>query len=157
MNLPLDQLDLLGTPADLLAGAPMQLAIDSIIEDPEQPRNEFDPEGLAELAASIKERGVLQPISVRRHPDQPDCWMLNFGARRLRASKLVGKFDIPAFVDKTADSYVLRRWSVDASPDHSLDPASHHLWLRNTPTLYGVESASLAPGSSGVATERNAA
>ena len=105
MNLPLDQLDLLGTPADLLAGAPMQLAIDSIIEDPEQPRNEFDPEGLAELAASIKERGVLQPISVRRHPGQPDRWMLNFGARRLRASKLVGKFDIPAFVDKTADSY----------------------------------------------------
>ncbi len=105
MNLPLDQLDLLATPADLLAGAPLQLAIESIIEDPDQPRNEFDPDGLAELAASIKDRGVLQPISVRRHPDQPDCWMLNFGARRLRASKLVGKFDIPAFVDKTADSY----------------------------------------------------
>ena len=105
MSLPLDQLDLLGTPADLLAGAPLQLAIESIIEDPDQPRNEFDPEGLAELAASIKERGVLQPISVRRHPNRPDCWMLNFGARRLRASKLVGKFDIPAFVDKTADSY----------------------------------------------------
>ena len=105
MSLPLDQLDLLGTPADLLAGAPLQLAIESIIEDPDQPRNEFDPEGLAELAASIKERGVLQPISVRRHPDQPDCWMLNCGARRLRAAKLLGKFDIPAFVDKTADSY----------------------------------------------------
>jgi hypothetical protein len=42
--------------------------------------------------------------------------------------------------------YVLRRWSVDSTPDHSLDPASHHLWLRNTPTLYGVESATLAPG-----------
>ncbi len=42
--------------------------------------------------------------------------------------------------------YVLRRWNVDASPDHRLDPASHHLWLRNTLTLYGVESASLAPG-----------
>lgn len=42
--------------------------------------------------------------------------------------------------------YVLRRWSIDSTPDHSLDPASHHLWLRNTPTLYGVESAALAPG-----------
>jgi predicted DNA-binding transcriptional regulator YafY len=42
--------------------------------------------------------------------------------------------------------YVLRRWSVDSTDDHSLDPASHHLWLRNPQTLYGVESASLAPG-----------
>lgn len=42
--------------------------------------------------------------------------------------------------------YVLRRWNVDASPDHRLDPAAHHLWLRNPQTLYGVESASLAPG-----------
>lgn len=42
--------------------------------------------------------------------------------------------------------YVLRRWSVDCSPNHELDPSSHHLWLRNTLTLYGVESAKLAPG-----------
>ena len=105
MALPLDQLDLLATPADLLAGAPLQLPIDAIEEDPEQPRQEFDPEGLAELAETIRERGVRQPISVRRHPEKPDRWMLNFGARRLRASKLVGKLDIPAFVDNTADSY----------------------------------------------------
>lgn len=44
--------------------------------------------------------------------------------------------------------YVLRRWNIDSSPDHRLDPASHHLWLRNTQTLYGVESAALAPGAS---------
>lgn len=42
--------------------------------------------------------------------------------------------------------YILRRWSIDSSPDHSLDPVSHHLWLRNPQTLYGVESAALAPG-----------
>lgn len=42
--------------------------------------------------------------------------------------------------------YVLRRWNVDASPDHRLDPAAHQLWLRNTETLHGVESAALAPG-----------
>lgn len=43
--------------------------------------------------------------------------------------------------------YMLRRWSIDCSPDHSLDPASHHLWLRNPQTLYGVESAVFAPGT----------
>lgn len=43
--------------------------------------------------------------------------------------------------------YVLRRWSVDASPDHCLDPSTYHLWLRNTPTLYGVKSAAIAPGA----------
>lgn len=42
--------------------------------------------------------------------------------------------------------YALRRWSVDCTPSHSLDPAQHHLWLRNIQTLYGVESAALAPG-----------
>ncbi len=42
--------------------------------------------------------------------------------------------------------YVLRRWSIDCSTDHSLDPAAHHLWLRNPQTLYGVESAAFAPG-----------
>lgn len=42
--------------------------------------------------------------------------------------------------------YVLRRWSIDSSVDHRLDPSSHHLWLRNPQTLYGVESAALAPG-----------
>lgn len=47
--------------------------------------------------------------------------------------------------------YVLRRWSVDSTPDHHLDSMSHHLWLRNTPTLYGVESAALAPGAAGAA------
>ena len=47
--------------------------------------------------------------------------------------------------------YVLRRWSVDSSPDHRLDPASHHLWLRNPQTLYGVESSALAPGFAGSA------
>jgi len=53
--------------------------------------------------------------------------------------------------------YVLRRWSIDASPDHSMDPVSHHLWLRNTPTLYGVDSASLAPGFQPVRSQKELA
>lgn len=49
--------------------------------------------------------------------------------------------------------YVLRRWNIDSTPDHRLDPALHHLWLRNPQTLYGVESAALAPGFAATSAE----
>ena len=42
--------------------------------------------------------------------------------------------------------YALRRWAVDCTPRHGLDPKQHHLYLKNPQTLYGVESAALAPG-----------
>ena len=86
-------------------GQPRQLPMKDIDEDPAQPRSEFDPQALQQLAETIAQRGVRQPISVRPHPEQAGRWMLNFGARRLRASTLAGKTDIPAFVDTTADSY----------------------------------------------------
>jgi ParB family chromosome partitioning protein len=105
MALPLDHLDLLDVPVAMSAGTTLMLRIADIDEDPSQPRKEFDDEPLRQLADSIAQRGVLQAISVRRHPQQPDRWMLNFGARRLRASKLAGRTDIPATVNETASSY----------------------------------------------------
>ena len=87
------------------SGAPMRIPIADVDEDPRQPRHEFDDEPLKELAATIAERGVRSPISVRPHPKDRGRWVLNYGARRLRASKLAGLKEIPAFVDKAADSY----------------------------------------------------
>jgi ParB family chromosome partitioning protein len=102
MSLDLDGLD---RPLPSATGAPLLLPVDSIDEDREQPRKEFDAEALRELAETIKERGVRQPISVRPHPQRSGRWMLNFGARRLRASALAGCTTIPAFVDEAADGY----------------------------------------------------
>jgi ParB family chromosome partitioning protein len=87
-------------------GQPLLLAIDTIDEDPDQPRHEFDAESLQELASTIAEFGVRQPISVREHPAAPGRWLLNFGCRRLRASRLAGRTEIPAFVEQAVDSYV---------------------------------------------------
>jgi ParB family transcriptional regulator, chromosome partitioning protein len=103
--LSLDGLDLLAPGGVPESGVPLRLPIALIDEDPDQPRQEFDDDSLAELAATIRDRGVRQPVSVREHPDQPGRWRLNFGARRLRASKLAGLSEIPAFVDNAADSY----------------------------------------------------
>ena len=76
--------------ADLNKGAPLELDIRLIDEDPYQPRTQDNPgfanESLAELAASIRLRGVKTPISVREHPDKPGRYLINHGARRFRAS-----------------------------------------------------------------------
>lgn len=103
MALSLDNLNLL-PPTTVESGTPKCIPLDAIDEDPEQPRQEFDDESLAELAETIKVRGVRQPVSVRPHPTEQGRWMLNFGARRLRASRLAEVADIPAFVDHTANS-----------------------------------------------------
>ena len=105
MPLQLDDLAALDEPAPDASGRPMLLPLDGIDEDPEQPRHEFDANGLLELAVTIRDRGVRQPISVRPNTQQHGRWVLNFGARRLRASKLAGLTEIPAFVDTTADNY----------------------------------------------------
>jgi ParB family chromosome partitioning protein len=105
MPLQLDDLAALDVPAPEASGAPLMLAIDAIDEDVDQPRCEFDADALQELADTIRERGVRQPVSVRPNPQQPGSWILNFGARRLRAARLAGLTQIPAFVDTTADHY----------------------------------------------------
>jgi ParB family chromosome partitioning protein len=104
MALQLDDLAALDVPTPA-TGLPLSLAVDRIDEDPEQPRREFDANALQELAETIRERGVRQPISVRPNLLQAGRWVLNFGARRLRASRLAGLTEIPAFIDTSADSY----------------------------------------------------
>ncbi len=74
----------------------LDLPVDIIAPNPHQPRTEFDDERLAELAGSIREKGLLQPIVVNR--TAPDRYHLIAGERRLRASKLAGLEVIPAIV-----------------------------------------------------------
>lgn len=81
------------------AGTPLDLPLNMIDEDPDQPRKAFDPDALQELAESIRARRVLQAIKVRPHPTTPGRYIINEGARRFRASLLAGKGSIPAVVD----------------------------------------------------------
>jgi len=81
------------------SGSPYrELDLSEIDVDPAQPRREFDPEKLAELAASIKEHGLINPIMVRVLPG--GSYRLIAGERRLRAFKLLGRESIPAVIDQ---------------------------------------------------------
>ena len=78
--------------------------VDLIEVNPHQPRKNFTEESLRELAASIEERGVLQPIIVREIANGTTSrYMLIAGERRIRASKLAGKKTIPAIILDVAD------------------------------------------------------
>ena len=77
-----------------------EIAIDRITRNPHQPRNRFDDEETAELAASIALHGVLQPIVVRAASD--GGYELIAGERRLRAARIAGLSHIPAVVRETA-------------------------------------------------------
>jgi ParB family chromosome partitioning protein len=84
--------------------------IDDIVPNPKQPRVNFEPDAFAELVGSIREFGVLQPISIRSLGKQNgvDKYELIMGERRLRASKEAGLVQIPAVIRDTADENMLR-------------------------------------------------
>jgi len=77
-------------------GEALRIPLADIDEDPGQPRTVFDDDGLAELAASIRAHGVVQPVVVR--PPVGGRYTLAVGARRLRAARLAGLADIPAVI-----------------------------------------------------------
>jgi ParB family chromosome partitioning protein len=82
---------------------PQQLDMALIDEDPRQPRTQDNPgfsdASIAELAASIRRRGVKTPISVRENPLIPGRFIINHGARRYRGSRLAGSATIPGYID----------------------------------------------------------
>lgn len=78
-----------------------EIAIEKIEANPNQPRREFDEQALQELAASIKEFGVIQPITLRK--TESDRYQIIAGERRFRASQLAGKRAIPAYILEAND------------------------------------------------------
>lgn len=90
--------------APLSAGGASEIDIDRIHPNSYQPRDHFDPEALAELAQSIKENGILQPIVVRPHRED---YQIVAGERRWRAAQLAGLKRVPAVVKSVADSKML--------------------------------------------------
>src|SRR5437764_9073078 len=77
-----------------------KLSLDLVFPNPHQPRKMFDETALAELAASIRERGVMEPIVVRPKDGK---YEIVAGERRFRASKLAGETEIPAIVRELSD------------------------------------------------------
>lgn len=106
--------------ADKVVGNILEVEIDSIEINPFQPRTNFNEESIKELATSIKELGLIQPITVRKLAFNK--YQLISGERRLRASKLVGLQTVPAYIRIANDNESLVMALVENIQRHDLDP-----------------------------------
>jgi ParB family chromosome partitioning protein len=106
--------------ADKLVGHIVELELTSIEVNPFQPRTSFNEESLKELASSIKELGVIQPITVRKLDFNK--FQLVSGERRFRASKLIGLETIPAYIRIANDQESLEMALVENIQRQDLDP-----------------------------------
>lgn len=106
--------------AEKVVGSIVELEIESIEVNPFQPRTNFNEEALNELASSIKELGVIQPITVRKTGF--NTFQLVSGERRLRASKLAGLKTVPAYIRLANDQESLEMALVENIQRQDLDP-----------------------------------
>ena len=106
--------------ADKVIGNVVELELEAIEVNPFQPRTNFNDESLKELASSIKELGIIQPITVRKLDFNK--YQLVSGERRFRASKLVGLATIPAYIRIANDQESLEMALVENIQRQDLDP-----------------------------------
>lgn len=126
------------------SGSPYrELELSEIDVDPEQPRQEFDQEKLAELAASIKEHGLINPILVRVLPG--GSYRLIAGERRFRAFKLLGKKTIPVIVDQEEEGKeVLSKQLVENLQRADLNPVERSEAICRLRDEFGISVRDLA-------------
>lgn len=108
----------------------------SITTNPDQPRREFDEESLNELATSIKQIGVIQPITLRKVDD--DTYQIIAGERRYRASLMAGLETIPAYIKTVDDDEVMEMALVENIQREDLNSIEIALAYQNL-----IESLSL--------------
>ena len=106
--------------ADQVIGNVIDLELDRIEVNPFQPRTQFNDEALKQLASSIKELGIIQPITVRKM--DYNQYQLVSGERRYRAAKLIGLTAVPAFVRLANDQESLEMALVENIQRQDLDP-----------------------------------
>lgn len=143
--------DMLAHVAAAEGNAPTALSIPlaDIEADPEQPRKTFDQVKLENLAKSIEKLGVIQPITVRKSGAASPLYFLVAGERRLRASKIAGKTEIPAFLrdDLAEDSELLsiaqlaeNMNRVDLSDYEAAKKIQQLIDLSPNPTKHGLKT-----------------
>ena len=128
--------------------AETRLPIEKLEPNPDQPRRAFPQEALAELAASIREKGVIQPLIVRKNPRKPDSYEIVAGERRWRAAQIAQLHDVPALIRELDDTEVLELAIIENIQRADLNPVEEAMGYRQLMDRFGHTQERLAEGLS---------
>ena len=125
------------------AGGVQMVAVGAISPNPHQPRSDFDPEQLEELAASIREHGIIQPLIITGAQEADRYWLVA-GERRWRAAQLAGAAEVPVIV-REASPQQLMEWALVENVQRSdLNPLEEAAAYRSLMQEYGFTQAEVA-------------
>ncbi len=113
-----------------------------ITPNPDQPRRDFDEESIAELAASIRELGIIQPLSLRK--TGPNAYQIIAGERRYRAAKLAGLQKVPAYIRTVSDTELTEMALIENIQREDLNPIEIALTLRKLIDQYKLTQERLS-------------
>lgn len=119
-----------------------EIKIDEIHPNPNQPRKEFDEDALAELATSIRENGIISPITVRKTAEH--SYQIIAGERRYRASKMAGLEKMPAYIKEVDDDKVLEMALIENIQREDLNAIEIALSYEGLVTEYGLTQEQIA-------------
>ena len=125
-------------------GTRTSLPVTALEPGPFQPRATIDPEALADLAASIKHQGVLQPILARPHPTTPGHHQIIAGERRWRAAQQAGLHEVPVLLRPLSDSEAMAAALVENLQREDLDAIEEAEGYRRLTGEFGLAQEQLA-------------
>ena len=119
-----------------------EIPLDRITPNPDQPRSSFDEEALDELASSIRELGIIQPISLRK--TGPDSYQIIAGERRFRAASRAGLTTVPAYIRTASDSELTEMALIENIQREDLNPVEIALTFRKLIDQYSLTQEQLS-------------
>lgn len=122
----------------------LRVPIERVEPNPNQPRRDFPEEALAELAASIREKGIIQPLIVRNNPRNPDGYEIVAGERRWRAAQIAQLHEVPVLLRDFDDGEVLEIAIIENIQRADLNPVEEAMGYRQLMDRFGHTQEKLA-------------
>lgn len=132
------------TSADVPAKDPVKAPVERIYPNPDQPRRAFSEEDLNDLAASIAEKGVIQPLIVRAHPNRAESYEIVAGERRWRAAQMAQLHELPIVIREFSDEEVLEVAIIENIQRADLNPMEEALGFRQLMDKFGHTQEKMA-------------